>query len=61
MLLYNIVIDFLRSHKLNYSYSVFMSECNILSEDIVGKNKLSKIINMEEEVKNEEKFNISLI
>ena len=33
-LLDNIVVDYLRSHNLNYSYSVFMRERNLLSEEL---------------------------
>lgn len=32
MMLKNIIIDFLRSEKYDYTYPVFMRECNVISE-----------------------------
>jgi len=44
MLIYNIIIDYFRSYQINYSYSVFMREKDILHEDLVLKNDLSKLL-----------------
>ena len=52
MLLKNIVVDFLRSFKLDYTYSVFMRECNLVSEEVASKKMLSKIVEVEKELEN---------
>lgn len=48
MLFTNIVIDYLRSMRLDYTYTVFMQECNIIPEEVVGKNKLAVLIGVDE-------------
>lgn len=44
MLLDNIVIDFLRSFNLNYTYPVFLRETNVISEEVASKSKLAALI-----------------
>ena len=61
MLINNIVVDYLRSCRYDYTYAVFMRECGILSEDLVNKNALGKLIKVDKEVFEEERFNVSLI
>lgn len=46
MLLNNIIIDYLSSCKYNYTYPVFMRECNIISEEIVNKKRLSTVVGL---------------
>lgn len=47
MLLNNIIVDFLGSFKYNYTYPVFMRECNIISEEVVNKKRLSAALGIE--------------
>ena len=55
------MVDYLRSCRYDYTYAVFMRECGILSEDLVNKNALGKLIKVDKEVFEEERFNVSLI
>jgi hypothetical protein len=42
----NVIIDYLRSTNMNYTYSVIMREKNIISEDIAMKSQLAKLLNI---------------
>ena len=47
MLLNNIILDYLRSLKLDYTYSIFMRECNMVSEEVASKKMLAQLVDVE--------------
>lgn len=51
MLLANILADHLRTLNLNYSYSVFLREANIKSEQVVLREDLLAITNLHQSSK----------
>ncbi len=51
MLLANILADHLRTLNLNYSYSVFLREANLKSEDIVLREDLLALTNLQQSSK----------
>jgi hypothetical protein len=46
------VIDFLRAKNLNYSYSVFMRECDLLSEEVILKGDLASLLQLRPQLAN---------
>lgn len=51
MLLANILADYLRTLNLNYSYSVFMRETNLKSEEVVLREDLLAVANLQQSSK----------
>ena len=42
----NILVDYLRSLKLNYTYSVVMRERNLTSDEIMSKQKILNVLGL---------------
>lgn len=61
MLLLNILIDYFRSYQMNYSYSVIMTEKNLISEDIVLKGQLANILQLKNDLDEDPRFNVSIL
>lgn len=53
MLLINIIVDYFRSHQMNYCYSMIMREKNMVSEDVVMKGQLAELLGLKEELRND--------
>jgi hypothetical protein len=51
MLLANVFVDYLRSHNLNYTYSVFLKEASIASEDVVLREDLLELTRLHQSSK----------
>lgn len=57
----NIVIDYLRSLNLNYSYSIVMRERNLISQEIQSKQELVDFLHLKDIYHSTSKFDISIL
>jgi hypothetical protein len=44
----NIILDFLRAKNMNYTYSVFMRECDLLSNDVILRSELVSFLQLQQ-------------
>lgn len=54
-------MDYLRSMKLNYSYSIIMRERNMISDEIQSKQQLLSIFGLSDLYNASERFDISVL
>jgi hypothetical protein len=57
----NVLIDYLRSLKMNYSYTVVMRERNLISEDILTKQALAELLELGDLYTSTDRFDISVL
>ena len=60
-LLDNIVVDYLNTHHLNYTYSVFMRERNLISEQVSTKLKLVQLLHLQNTYQSTSRLDISIL
>ena len=57
----NIIIDYLRSFKHNYTYSVAMRERNLTSDEIMTKQKILNMLDLTDMYNSTDRFDISVL
>lgn len=60
-LLDNIVVDYLNTYRLNYTYNVFMRERNLISEEISTKLKLVELLHLQNTYQSTSRLDISIL